>query len=173
MKNKADESELLKKVLDRLLSLDPPVRKVAVSAADVEMNVYFVDLADVCYITTDKAAESQRDETAFVTAKNEIFFNNQSLKEIEDMLAEDPHFMRTSKSYIVNLAKIRALKFSNARDLWFDGLEKPVKNIVTATYVAAFELRMKGKSVPPPAPKPPQTPSSSSQSGASKKRKKQ
>ena len=168
MKNKTDENELLKKVLERLMSLDPPVKKVAVSAADAEMNVYFVDLADVCYITTDKAAESQRDETAFVTTKNEIFFNNLSLKEIEDMLAEDPHFMRTSKSYIVNLAKIRALKFSNARDLWFDGIPKPVKNIVTATYVEAFELRMKGKPVPPL----PQKPSSSSHSGVSKKRKK-
>jgi hypothetical protein len=50
--------------------------------------------------------------------------------------------MRTSKFYMVNLTKIRALKVSSARDLWFDGLENPVVNAVTSSYLAEFEKQL-------------------------------
>jgi len=41
----------------------------------------------------------------------------------------------------MNLTKIRGLKMSAARDLWFEGLEDPVLNAVTNTYLAEFEKR--------------------------------
>jgi hypothetical protein len=50
--------------------------------------------------------------------------------------------MRTSKFYLINLTKIRGLKVSSARDLWFDGLKEPVTNAVTSTYLAEFEKKL-------------------------------
>ena len=57
-------------------------------------------------------------------------------------LSEHPHFMRTSKFYVINLTKIRGLKVSSARDLWFEGLKEPVANAVTSTYLADFEKKL-------------------------------
>ena len=46
------DSELLKQVLEKLMYLDPPIKKFPVTPEDAAMAVYFVDLKDVCYITT-------------------------------------------------------------------------------------------------------------------------
>jgi DNA-binding LytR/AlgR family response regulator len=137
---KKQESETLKKILTRLNSLDPPVRKIAVEAPDPAMNMYLLDLADVCYITTK--TESARSETMYVTRNNERYYNNMSLKYLEKKLKDHPHFMRTSKSAIVNLTRIRGFKYSNARDLWFEGLVDPLVNAVTATYLDKFEEQL-------------------------------
>jgi hypothetical protein len=50
--------------------------------------------------------------------------------------------MRTSKFYVINLTKIRGLRVSSARDLWFEGLKEPVANAVTSTYLADFEKKL-------------------------------
>lgn len=138
---KRGDSEVLQQILDRLLYLDPPVKKFPVAPADPAMAVYFVDLKDVCYITTK--ADQGRNETMFMTFKKETFYSNLGLSEIEEKLKEHPHFLRTSKYFMVNLTKIRALKVSSARDLWFDGIELPVLNAVSSTYLAEFEKRFK------------------------------
>lgn len=133
------EPDTLQKILERLMSIDPPVKKFPVAPPNPDMGLYFVDLKDVCYITTK--ADQGREETMFMTSAKEAFYSNLGLSEIEAKLKEHPHFMRTSKYFLVNLTKIRALKVSSARDLWFDGLEKPVVNAVTSTYLAEFEKR--------------------------------
>ena len=41
------DSELLKQVLEKLMYLDPPIKKFPVTPEDAAMAVYFVDLKDV------------------------------------------------------------------------------------------------------------------------------
>ena len=134
------ETELLQQILEKLDYIDPPIKKYQVNCDNPEIGVYLLDLEDVCYITTKN--EHGRDEVVFVTAE-ENFYSNEGLKDIEDKLAENPYFMRSSKYYIINLSKIRAMKVNNARDLWFKGLEKPITNGVTGTYLQEFEERLK------------------------------
>jgi DNA-binding LytR/AlgR family response regulator len=133
------EPDTLQKILERLTNIDPPIKKFPVAPPDPDMGIYFVDLKDVCYITTK--SDQGREETMFMTSAKEAFYSNLGLSEIEKKLIEHPHFMRTSKYFLINLTKIRALKVSSSRDLWFDGLEKPVVNAVTSTYLAVFEKR--------------------------------
>jgi len=137
---KPDEAATLKRILERLLSIDPPVKRIAVAPVDPAMAVLMLTLAEVCYITT--RSDGGREETALVTRDGQTFYTNLGLNDLEKKLAEHPHFMRTSKFHVVNLTRIRGLKVNNARDLWFDGLEAPVTNAVTATYLAEFEKRL-------------------------------
>jgi len=94
----------------------------------------------VCYITTK--SDAGREETMFVTSSGKTYYTNLRLVEIEARLKDHPHFMRSSKFYVINLTKIRGLKVSSARDLWFDGLDQPVVNAVTSSYLADFEQRL-------------------------------
>ena len=135
------ETDLLKDILAKLERMDPPIKKFAVTPEDPAMSVFFVELKDVCYITT--RSDAGREETMFMTSSGKGYFSNLRLTEIEKRLKEHPHFMRSSKFYMINLTKIRGLKVSSARDLWFEGLEKPLLNAVTSTYLAEFEKRLK------------------------------
>ncbi|HOI90786.1 MAG TPA: LytTR family DNA-binding domain-containing protein [Candidatus Rifleibacterium sp.] len=134
------ETDLLKQVLEKLQYLDPPIKKLPVTPEDPAMAVYFLDLKEVCYITTK--SDQGREETMFVTSGGKSYYSNLRLTEIEKRLSEHPHFMRTSKFYVVNLTKIRALAVSSARDLWFEGIKEPVANAVTSTYLAEFEKKL-------------------------------
>ena len=136
-----ERSDELKQILDKLNYIDPPIKKFPVTPEDPSMTIELVDLKDVCYISTKSSAG--REETGFVTPGNKTYFSNLRLTEIEKRLAVHPHFMRTSKFYMVNLTKIRALRVSAARDLWFEGLDEPVINAVTSTYLSEFLARMK------------------------------
>ena len=136
-----ERSDELQKILEKLNYIDPPIKKFPVTPEDPSMTISLVDLKDVCYITTKSTAG--REETGFVTSNNKTYYSNLRLTEIEKKLAVHPHFMRTSKFYMVNLTKIRALRVSSARDLWFEGLEEPIINAVTSTYLSEFLERMK------------------------------
>ena len=134
------DTEVVRQVLEKLMYLDPPIKKFPVTPEDPAMAVYFLDLKDVCYITTK--SDQGREETMFMTSGGKAYFSNLRLTEIEKRLAEHPHFMRTSKFYLINLTKIRGLMVSSARDLWFDGIKDKVVNAVTSTYLADFEKRL-------------------------------
>jgi DNA-binding LytR/AlgR family response regulator len=134
------ETDLLKQVLAKLQYLDPPIRKFPVTPEDPAMAVYFLDLKDVCFITTK--SDLGREETMFMTSGGKAYYSNLRLTEIEKRLKDHPHFMRSSKFYMINLTKIRGLKVSSARDLWFDGLKEPVINAVTSTYLSEFEKKL-------------------------------
>ena len=105
------ETELLKEILAKLARIEPPIKKFAVTPEDPAMSVYFLELKDVCYITTK--SDAGREETMFMTSGGKAYYSNLRLVEIEEKLKEHPHFMRTSKFYMVNLTKIRALKVSS------------------------------------------------------------
>lgn len=137
---KSDDG-VLQKILDKLSYIEPPVKRFPVTPPDPAMGIFLLDLKEVCYITTK--SDHGREETMFKTAGKENYYSNLGLGEIETKLKEHPHFLRTSKYYIVNLTKIRGLKVSSARDLWFDGIKEPVANAVTNTYLGEFEKRLK------------------------------
>ena len=137
---KRDDSEVLQKILERLKSIDPPVKKIAVESPDPSMALCLLSLDLVCYITT--RSDAGRGETALLTSDGKTFYTSLGLGEVGKKLADHPHFLQTSKFYIVNLTKIRGIKTTNARDLWFDGIEKPLVNGVTDTYLPEFEKRM-------------------------------
>jgi DNA-binding LytR/AlgR family response regulator len=134
------DTDLLKQVLEKLQYLDPPIKKFPVTPEYPAMAVYFLDLKDVCFITTK--SDAGREETMFMTSGGKAYYSNLRLTEIEKRLKDHPHFMRTSKFYMINLMKIRGLKVSSARDLWFDGLKEPVINAVTSTYLSEFEKKL-------------------------------
>lgn len=137
---KREDSPILEKILERLRSIDPPVKRIAVEPPDPAMAVFLLALCEVCYITT--RADAGREETALVTAGGKTYYTSMGLGEIGKKLADHPHFLQTSKFYIVNMTKIRGIKVTNARDLWFEGIEAPVKNAVTATFLPEFEKRL-------------------------------
>ena len=134
------EVDILKEILAKLARIEPPIKKFAVSPEDPAMSVYFVELKEVCYITTK--SDAGREETMFVTSNGKTYYTNLRLVEIEARLKDHPHFMRSSKFYVINLTKIRGLKVSSARDLWLDWLDEPVVNAVTSSYLADFEQRL-------------------------------
>ena len=133
------DNELLGKILRKLNFIEPGVKKLPVQPVDPKMAVFMLNLKDVCYITTKN--EFGRKEIGLVTAKK-TYFSNLSLKTIEQKLVSNPHFMRTSKYYIVNLDKVCGMKVSSARDLWFTGIKKGIKNAVSDTYLAKFLERL-------------------------------
>lgn len=135
-----DDAAVLQKILERLQSLEPRVKRLAVTSPDPAMALYLLPLDQVCYITT--RSDAGRAETALLTSDGKTYYTSMGLVDVEKKLAEHPHFLKTSKFYIVNLTKIRGIKITNARDLWFDGIEKPLVNGVTDTYLPEFEKRM-------------------------------
>ena len=137
---KKEEATVLEKILARLASMDPPVKRLAVESPDPAMALLLLPLDQVCYITTK--SDAGRAETALVTAGGKTYYSSMGLGEIVTKLTGHPHFLQTSKFYIVNLTKIRGIKITNARDLWFDGLEKPLVNGVTDTFLPEFEKQM-------------------------------
>lgn len=134
------DSEVLKKIWEEVSYISPPLKRFPVQPSDPAMGVFLLNLNDVCFITTK--SDQGRDETMFQTAK-ESYYSNLGLGEIEKQLKEHPHFMRTSKYYIVNLTKIRGVKVTSARDLWFEGIKQSITNGVTSTYLAEFEKRLR------------------------------
>ena len=136
------DSQINELILDRLRSIDPPVKKIGVGPKeDSGMSIYFLDLKDVCYITS--RVDTDRVEAMFVTVDNERFYNNMLMKDLEAYLKENPHFMRSSKSVIINLTRVKGFRYSTSRDLWFEGVEEPVINCVTPTYLEEFEKYFK------------------------------
>jgi len=134
-------NETLELILDRLRSIDPPVKKIAVNPDDPAMTMYFLNLDKVCYVTS--RVELDRVEAMFVTSEGKRYYNNMLMGELEKYFSNHPHFMRSSKSVIINMTKIRGFKYSTSRDLWFEGVEGPVTNCVTPTYLEEFEKHFK------------------------------
>lgn len=136
------DSPILEKILERLRNIDPPIKRLAVNPIDPAMAFYLLSLAEVCYITT--RSDAGREETAIVTRDGKTYYTSLGLDALDKKLKDHPHFLRTSRFYIINLTNVRGYKVSNARDLWFEGIKEPVVNAVTATYQAAFDAWLNG-----------------------------
>ena len=138
------EQALLQEILGELKYLHPPISKFQVEPSDPGMSYYLLDLDQVCYITSrlpkpKKASAAREEGLMLVTVDGERYYSGMELGEAEGKLAGHPDFLRTAKAYIVNLARVRGFKYSNTRDLFFDGLKKPVINAVTSKYKDVFD----------------------------------
>ena len=133
--------EVLKEIRAKLRYMLPSERRITVASPDPTKNMLFIDLDQVCYITTK--SEDPRYAVMFVTVDGERYYSAMPLSRIAAKLEKgNPRFMQTSQYYVVNVERITALQYSSARDLWFEGHEDPVVNAVTDTYLNAFKARV-------------------------------
>ena len=129
----------MEKILEKLDYIEPGIKKFPVLPEDAKMGVFLLNLEDVCYISTK--TDSDRKEVVFVTKKKK-YYSNLNLKEIAEKLDSNKRFLRTSRYFIINLEKVSGIKVNNARDLWFEGIKKPVENAVFDSYLREFEERL-------------------------------
>ena len=148
-KSKADQ-----KLITAVRRAAPYYKHLPVLSPDPVMNMYFLELSRVCYITTRNAMDSDNADNAtddsneglgeivFVCHDGNEYSSHESLKSIQDKLevnGGNPWFMRTSNSHIINLARIKGTRINNARDVFFEGIDEPVINAVTRTYFDKFK----------------------------------
>lgn len=121
--------------------LDPPIKKFPVTPEDAAMAVYCG--SERCLLHHDEIRPGSGRNDVCDFRETETFQQPAADGNLESRLKkEHPHFMRTSKFYLVNLTKIRGLKVPAARDLWFDGIKNQWWNAVTSTYLADFEKKL-------------------------------
>lgn len=124
-----------------LQRLSPRLQHVAVEHPDPTMNFRYLKLAEVAYITSKSDVPGRA--TMLVTVHGESFYSGESLTGwMRRFEKGNPWFMKTHGSYVVNLARITAIRYGSARDLWFEGLEEPVVSVVSDSYRAAFDERV-------------------------------
>ena len=134
MTKKTDEK--IDKILEKLNWVFPDVFVLPVNSLEMESSIHFIPVNDICYITTD----SNSDYRLMYKMKNGLeFFSNHQLKQITDKLETNPRFLRTQKSYLINLTLIARMEYSDSRDLWFSDFPDPVKNAVSLKYLDTFK----------------------------------
>ncbi len=80
---------------------------------------------------------------AFLYTKNKVYETRQKLYELEEMLAEK-HFLRVSKSVLLNLMKVSAIKPAlNSR--FTAVLLSGEQIVITRKYVPALKKALKGE----------------------------
>ena len=131
--------ELLKKVLNKLNEISPPVKIIPVDSSDGESTIEFIPQEDVCYITSysDRVGYN----VMIVTTGGKKYYNNLLLSDLERELGNNPNFLRTKKQYIVNLNNIAKVRINRSRDLWFKGIEQPAINAVSPDNLKEFKSK--------------------------------
>ena len=127
----------LDKILKKLNWLYPKVQKIPMDTWGDKETIYWVNAEDVCYLTTRFEQGDYR--VMAVTSKGEQFYSMLRIGDFEEKLKGNPWYLRTSRSLIVNLRKITRSRYSAARDLWFEGIEKPQINAVTSSNLDEFK----------------------------------
>lgn len=104
----------------------------------VEGTQYEVPISDVFYI-------EGVDNRVFIYCENQVYETRQKLYELEEALKEK-HFLRVSKSVLLNLMKIEAIKPSlNSR--FVAVLQNGEQVIVSRKYVPELKKALKGESI--------------------------
>jgi DNA-binding LytR/AlgR family response regulator len=103
----------------------------------------------------DKKKVLRTDEISFITTNPkglDIYstdgnkhINFSSITETDEELKDDPRFMKTHKSFIVNLNQIDTVKVESGRELTFKGHPAELTAKVTQDYLEEFDKRF-GKS---------------------------
>ena len=100
-------------LLTELRALRPRVRRIGVQAGDA---LKLLPTDDVVYATMEEGGNHLR----IVTQDKQEWFNFKSVSEIDDLLADDPRFMRVHKSFLVNLDFVtELLTVPGGRELHF------------------------------------------------------
>ena len=124
------ELRLLEKILARLDELQPRVQKIPVEElARGDATMTFLDIDSLSFITTE--SEDKKFELMFVHRDGRRYFANGSLAHFEDQLEDNPHWLRTSQKYLINLNRIQRSRINRARDLVVDGYEGWISNAVS------------------------------------------
>ena len=95
-----------------------------------------IPIADVYYVETV-------DNSVFIYGQNKVYETKQKLYELEGMLREK-YFLRVSKSLVLNLMKIKAIKPAlNGR--YSAILQSGEEVIISRKYVAQLKCALKGE----------------------------
>lgn len=113
-------SEELEKKVDQLLvelrALRPRVRRVAVQ---VGSSLKLLPTDDIVYATMSPEGNRLR----IFTRDGQEFFNFSSVGALDDLLGDDPRFMRVHKSFLVNLDHVAGVQtVPGGRELSFEAL---------------------------------------------------
>ena len=98
---------------------------------------YEISISDIFYIESV-------DNKAFIYTKSKVYETRQKLYELEEMLKEK-HFLRVSKSTLLNLMKVSAIKPAlNSR--FTAVLQSGEQVVITRKYVPELKKALKGDS---------------------------
>lgn len=98
---------------------------------------YEISISDIFYIESV-------DNKAFIYTKSKVYETRQKLYELEEMLSKR-HFLRVSKSTLLNLMKVSAIKPAlNSR--FTAVLQSGEQVVITRKYVPALKKALKGDS---------------------------
>ena len=98
---------------------------------------YEISILDIFYIESV-------DNKAFIYTKSKVYETRQKLYELEEMLSKE-HFLRVSKSTLLNLMKVSAIKPAlNSR--FTAVLQSGEQVVITRKYVPALKKALKGDS---------------------------
>ncbi|WP_407724920.1 LytTR family DNA-binding domain-containing protein [Ruminococcus sp. JL13D9] len=98
---------------------------------------YEISISDIFYIESV-------DNKAFIYTKSKVYETRQKLYELEEMLSKK-HFLRVSKSTLLNLMKVSAIKPAlNSR--FTAVLQSGEQVVITRKYVPALKKALKGDS---------------------------
>lgn len=131
--------ELLHQIMQKLQWLQPDLWVLPAHSPDMTNGIRFLPIKELCYITTD--SDLKNFKLLYQMQNGAKFYSNDSLLNLEKKLWKNPQMMRSQKSYIINLTQIRGMDYSQARDLWFEGKEDPIKNAVSTLYLDEFKAR--------------------------------
>lgn len=96
---------------------------------------YEISISDIFYIESV-------DNKAFIYTKSKVYETRQKLYELEEMLSKK-HFLRVSKSTLLNLMKVSAIKPAlNSR--FTAVLQSGEQVVITRKYVPALKKALKG-----------------------------
>lgn len=97
---------------------------------------YEIAVSDICYIESV-------DNKAFLYTKNKVYETGKRLYELEEMLREK-HFLRISKSMLLNLMKVSAIKPAlNSR--FIAVLHTGEEVVISRKYVSDLKNALKGE----------------------------
>lgn len=102
-------------LLTELRALRPRIRRVAVQDGE---SIKLLPTDDVVYATMSDDGSRLR-----ILTKDKLeFFNFSSVSALDELLADDPRFMRVHKSFLVNLDSVTSLQtVAGGRELSFAG----------------------------------------------------
>ena len=133
-------NEKLAQILEKLRWIQPDVYSLPVNTPEMKSGIHFVPVREIAYISSD-VEEGLSFNLKYQMANGSIFYSNHRLSQIEKKLKDDPRFMRSQKSYIINFEWIRRMEYSSARDLWFSDFDDPVINCVSLKKLDEFKAR--------------------------------
>ena len=111
----------LEEIYKLVQDLNPPVKRIEV---DLGGGIQFLRVEEIVFITTDDK------RLKYVTAGGQELYNFNTLAKMEKILAENRNFMRTHRSYIVNLDHVdRIEKKDSSYIIYFTSLPEQTASL--------------------------------------------